>query len=58
MFPSKVIRFVPEQNEHLIPENAVVLRPSPYKPGLIKVKLDFHWIRNNTVRYERMMGRK
>lgn len=58
MFPSKVVRFIPEDKEHLLPGNAVILRPSAYKPGFIKVKLDFHWIRNNTVRYERMMGRK
>ena len=58
MTPSKVIRFVPEENEHMLPKCAVILRPSAYKPGLIKVKLNFHWIRNNTVRYERLMGRQ
>ena len=58
MFPSKVIRFVPEKNEHLLPKGAVILSPSKYRPNFIKVKLDFHWIRNNTVRYERLMGRE
>ena len=58
MFPSKVIRFIPEKNEHLIPKGSVIMRHSAYKPGFIKVKLNFHWIRNNTVRYERLMGRK
>ena len=58
MYPSKVIRFIPEKNEHLLPESAVILRSSKYKPNLLKVKLDFHWIRNNTWMYERLMGRR
>ncbi len=58
MYPSKVIRFIPEGKEHLLPSNAVILRPSAYKPNLIKVKLDFHWIRNNTFAYEKLMGRR
>jgi hypothetical protein len=28
------------------------------RKGLVKVELDFHWIRNNTWMYEKLMGRR
>ena len=27
-----------------------------YQEGLVRVELDFYWIRNNTGKYERLMG--
>ena len=55
---SKVIRFVSKQNMKWLPESARIANAGrqKYQEGLVRVELDFYWIRNNTGKYERLMG--
>lgn len=57
-FRSKVTRYVPKENLRWLPDNAVVHHGyrKPHQKGLVKVELDFNWIRNNTGKYERLVG--
>jgi len=59
MFPSSVIRFIPKENRHMLPDQAQVLwhHRSGHHVGMLKVEIPFRWIKNNTVMYERLMGR-
>lgn len=55
---SKVIRFVSKENMKWLPESARIANAGrqKYQEGLVRVELDFYWIRNNTGKYERLMG--
>lgn len=58
MFPFRVVeRYIPIENVRLLPEGKAVFL-SAKKKGLAKVQIDFHWIRNNTFAYEKLMGRR
>ena len=59
MFLSSVIRFIPKENRHMLPGHAQVLghHRSGHHVGMLKVEIPFRWIKNNTVMYERLMGR-
>ena len=58
-FRSNVVRFIPKENRHKLPNHAVVLghHRSGNHVGMLKVEIPFRWIKNNTVMYERLMGR-
>ena len=55
---SKVIRFVSKDNMKWLPKSARIANAGrqKYQEGLVSVELDFYWIRNNTGKYERLMG--
>jgi hypothetical protein len=57
---SKVIRFVHKENMKWLPDSARIANGGrqKYQEGLVRVELDFYWIRNNTGKYERLMGRQ
>jgi len=61
IFRSKVIRFVHRDNLKYLPKNARITgNATPQKQWrkhMVSVELDFNWIRNNTVCYDRLMGR-
>jgi hypothetical protein len=54
-----VVRFIPKENKHMLPGHAVILGHARRagQVGLLKVEIPFRWIKNNTVMYERLMGR-
>ena len=55
----RVIRYIPKENIKYLPEGkSMFLTKFTKKKGFVKVELDFHWIRNNTGVYERLMGRR
>jgi len=60
MFPSKlVVRYIPAANVKYLPEGkSTFLTKFTKRKGMVKVELDFHWIRNNTGMYEKLMGRR
>jgi len=59
MCPSRVVRYIPVENMKYLPEGkSMFLTKSTKRKGLVKVELDFYWIRNNTGMYERLMGRR
>jgi len=59
MFPSRVIRYIPVDNVKYLPEGkSMFLTKFTKRKGMVKVELDFHWIRNNTWMYEKLMGRR
>ena len=59
MCPSKVVRYVPNKNLKYLPEGkSMFLTKFTKRKGMVKVELDFHWIRNNTWMYEKLMGRR
>ena len=59
MCPSKVVRYVPANNVKYLPEGkSMFLTKFTKRKGMVKVELDFHWIRNNTWMYEKLMGRR
>jgi hypothetical protein len=59
MFPSKVVRYISANNVKYLPEGkSMFLTKFTKRKGLVKVELDFHWIRNNTWMYEKLMGRR
>lgn len=54
-----MIRYIPKENIKYLPEGkSMFLTKFTKKKGFVKVELDFHWIRNNTRVYERLMGRR
>jgi hypothetical protein len=55
-YRSRVIRYIPAENVRYLPEGKSVFLTK--RKGMVKVELDFHWIRNNTGMYERLMGRR
>ena len=55
----KVVRYIPKNNIKYLPEGkSMFLTKFTKRKGLVKVELDFYWIRNNTGMYERLMGRR
>lgn len=60
MFLSKlVVRYIPAENIKYLPEGkSTFLTKFTKRKGMVKVELDFYWIRNNTGMYERLMGRR
>ena len=59
MSPSRVIRYIPVDNVKYLPEvKSMFLTKFTKRKGMVKVELDFHWIRNNTWMYEKLMGRR
>jgi len=59
MSPSRVIRYIPVDNVKYLPEGkSMFLTKFTKRKGMVKVELDFHWIRNNTWMYEKLMGRR
>ena len=58
-YRSRVIRYIPADNVRYLPEGkSMFLTKLTKRRGLVKVELDFHWIRKNTGKYERLMGRR
>ena len=54
-----MIRYIPKENIKYLPEGkSMFLTYFTKRRGMAKVELDFHWIRNNTRMYERLMGRR
>ena len=58
-YPSRVIRYIPAENVKYLPEGkSMFLTKLNKRNGLVKVELDFYWVRKNTGKYERLMGRQ
>jgi hypothetical protein len=55
---SKVTRYVSKENLKWLPDHATVQfgYRKKHQQGLVKVELDFYWIRNNGKKYEELMG--
>lgn len=59
MSHSRVIRYIPADNVKYLPEGrSMFLTKFTKRKGLVKVELDFSWIRNNTAMYDKLMGRR
>jgi len=52
----RVVRHVPKENLKYMPESGSVLGGRVRNKGLVRVVLSHHWIRNNTKKYDRLMG--
>lgn len=58
-YRSRVVRYIPAENVKYLPEGrSMFLTHFTKRRGLVKVELDFNWIRNNTGMYEKLMGRR
>lgn len=58
-YRSRVVRYIPADNVKYLPEGkSMFLTKFTKRRGIVKVELDFHWIRNNTGMYEKLMGRR
>ena len=58
-YRSRVIRYIPAENIKYLPEGkSMFLTKFTKRRGIVKVELDFHWIRNNTGMYKKLMGRQ
>jgi len=58
-FRSKVIRLVHKDNLKYLPKGkSTFLTKFTKRKGMVKVEIDFHWIKKNTVNYQRLMGRR
>jgi hypothetical protein len=55
----RVVRYIPTDNVKYLPEGrSMFLTKLTKRPGLVKVELDFDWVRNNTGMYEKLVGRR
>jgi len=55
----RVIRYIPKENIKYLPEGkSMFLTYFTKRKGLVKVELDFYWIRKNTFDYKRLIGRR
>jgi len=52
----RVVRHVPKENLRYMPESGSVLGGRVRNKDLVRVALSHHWIRNNTKKYNRLMG--
>lgn len=52
----RVVRHVPKENLRYMPESGSVLGGRVRNKGLVRVELSHYWIRNNTKKYDRLMG--
>lgn len=55
----KVVRLIPVDNMKYLPKGkSTLLSKYTRQAGVVKVEIDFKWIRNNTGLYNRLMGRR
>lgn len=58
MTRSKVTRYVSKENLKWLPDHAIVQfgNRKKHQQGLVKIELDFYWVRKNGKKYEKLMG--
>lgn len=52
----RVVRHIPKDNLQYMPKSGKVIGGRVKDKNLVRVELSHYWIRNNTKKYNRLMG--